>query len=399
MLARRAYQYRLYPTPAQADALTWILARCRELYNACLEERREAYRKAGVSVGYYDQKRQLPGVKAVRPEYARIGSQVLQDVTRRLDRAFAAFFRRIKAGEKPGYPRFKSRDRYHSFTLSQAGWSLDQRPHLAGIGDLKVKWSRPIEGTIKTVIIRRDADAWFVSFSCLVEVADPLPDPALPEVGIDVGLEHFATLSDGTHIANPRHLRTGQATLTRRQQALARKKRGSKRRKQARLLVAKAHRTIRRQRHDFHHQTARRLVRAHGLIAVEALQIHQMVRRPKPLLGVDAETEAEVSLPNGVAAKAGLNKSIADAGWGSFLTILGGKAAEAGCRFVAWNQPGRARHAAAAGRTVPRSYLSASIRVRAAAARSSGITTRPRLSCTVRSDGAFRRQRGPNGRA
>ncbi|HVA88771.1 MAG TPA: transposase, partial [Chloroflexota bacterium] len=151
MLARRAYQYRLYPTPAQADALTWILARCRELYNACLEERREAYRKAGVSVGYYDQKRQLPGVKAVRPEYARIGSQVLQDVTRRLDRAFAAFFRRIKAGEKPGYPRFKSRDRYHSFTLSQAGWSLDQRPHLAGIGDLKVKWSRPIEGTIKTV--------------------------------------------------------------------------------------------------------------------------------------------------------------------------------------------------------------------------------------------------------
>jgi len=188
----------------------------------------------------------------------------------------------------------------------------------------------------------------------VVEVADPVSDPALPAVGIDVGLEHFATLSDGTPIANPRHFRAGQAALTRRQQALSRKQRRSKRRRKTKLLVAKAHRKIRRQRQDFHHQTARKLVAAHGLIAVEALRIDPMLRRPKPRLGVDAETGAEVYLPNGAAAKAGLNKSIEDAGWGSFLTILSSKAAEAGCRFVAVAPAGTSQACSGCGVVVPK---------------------------------------------
>ena len=288
MIIRKAFVYRLSPKEPQVAALERVLWRCRELYNAGLEERREAYRKAKVSITSAGQQAQLPAIKALRPEYAELDAQLLQDVLQRLDRAFAGFFRRVNLGLKgtaAGYPRFKSGHRYDSFTFKQTGWKLSEgRLVLRGIGALKVTWSRPIEGTIKTVTIRRDADAWFVSFSCLVEVADPVPNRALPAVGIDVGLEHFAALSDGTHLANPRHLRAGQATLVRRQRALARKKRGSKRRKKARLLVAKAHRTIRRQRHDFHHQTARRLVRTHGLIAVEALQIANLVRRPKPRL-------------------------------------------------------------------------------------------------------------------
>ena len=193
-----------------------------------------------------------------------------------------------------------------------------------------------------------------MAFSCAVEVADPVPHPALPAVGIDMGLEHFATLSDGTHIANPRHFRQGQAALVRRQQALARKKRGSKRRRKARLLVAKAHRKIRRQRRDFQHQTARKLVAAHGLIAVEALQIANLVRRPAPILGVTADEGTEVYLTNGAAAKAGLNKSIQDAGWGAFLTILGSKAEEAGCRFVTVEPAGTSQICSGCGLIVPK---------------------------------------------
>ena len=169
-----------------------------------------------------------------------------------------------------------------------------------------------------------------------------------------MGLEHFATLSDGTQIANPRHFRAGQATLTRRQQALARKQRGSKRRKKARLLVAKAHRKIRRQRQYFHHRTARKLVAAHGLIAVGDLRIANLVRRPDPILGVDAETGAEVFLPNGAAVKAGLNKSIHDAGWSQFLAILSSKAEEAGCRVVGVDPAGTSQTCSGCGVIVPK---------------------------------------------
>jgi len=255
-------------------------------------------------------------------------------VLQRLDRAFAAFFRRVKSGVgKAGFPRFRGRDRYDSVTF---------------------KWSRPIQGTIKTVTIRRDAGAWFVSFSCVVERADPRPDPALPAVGIDMGLEHFATLSDGTHLANPRHLRVGQTVLVRRQQALARKQRRSQRRKQAKLLLAKAHRKIRNQRKDHHHKTAGSLVQAHRLIAVEAIQIATLVRRPAPILGVTPDAGSEVYLPNGASAKAGLNRSIHDVGWGQFLAILGSKAAEAGCVMVAVNPAGTSQTCSGCGARCPK---------------------------------------------
>jgi putative transposase len=158
MLVRRAYQYRLCPTASQVEALDVVLWRCRELYNACLEERIEAHRH-GESVNLYSQKRQLPGIKEVRPEYKDIDAQVLQDVTARVDRAFQHLYRRTKAGLNGGFPRFRGRDRYDSFTLTQTGWKLiDGRLALTGIGPRKVRWSRPIEGTIKTVTIRRDAD-------------------------------------------------------------------------------------------------------------------------------------------------------------------------------------------------------------------------------------------------
>ena len=163
MIVRKAFVYCLYPKEPQVAAMERVLWRCRELYNAGLEERRDAYRKARVSIKSAGQKAQLPAIKQIRPEYAQLDAQLLQDVLERLDRAFAGFFRRAKLGLKGtavGYPRFKSGHRYHSFTFKQTGWKLiDGRLVLRGIGALKVKWSRPIAGTVKTVTIRRDADA------------------------------------------------------------------------------------------------------------------------------------------------------------------------------------------------------------------------------------------------
>jgi putative transposase len=281
-------------------------------------------------VGYYAQKRELPGVKEERPEYRQIGSQVLQDVIQRVDRAFAAFFRRVRAGEKPAYPRFKGRDRYDSFTYSQAGWKLDgSRLVLAGIGALKVRWSRAIQGTIKTVTLHRSADQWYVCFSCLREVAQPVP-PDRPATALDVGLEYFATLADGSHIDNPRYLREAAEVLARRQRKLQTKRRGSKNRRRANVLVARAHRRIRHKRLDFHHQQARKIVTRYGALAIKGLRIKNMVRNPC------------------------LSKSIPDAGWTQFLTILTHKAAEAGVVVVVVNPTGTSQVCSGCGRVVPK---------------------------------------------
>jgi putative transposase len=331
VIIRKVFKYRLYPTCAQEAALQATLDRCRELYNAGLEERQEAYRRCGVSISSATQQAQLPEIKQLRPKYAALDAQLLQEVLQRLDRAFQGFFRRVKAGQRAGYPRFKGRDRYDSCTFKQTGWKLkDGRLALRGIGALKVRWSRRIEGTIKTVTIRRDADQWYVCFSCVVDVADPAPDAAKPAVGVDLGLEHFATLSDGTHIKHPRHFRKGEAALARRQQALARKMRGSQRRKKAKLLVAKAHRKIRNQRRDFQHKTANVLVQAHGLIAMEDLRIRNMVRNHS------------------------LAKSISDAGWGSFTTLLRSKAEGAGCTVGFVNLSGTSQACSQCGALCPK---------------------------------------------
>ena len=271
MLTRKAFKFRLYPTRAQERTLFWTLTRCRELYNAGLQERRDAWRMAGVSVRCYGQITQLPDIKQERPEYGDIHSQVLQDVLRRLDKAMQAFFRRIREGQKPGYPRFQGRNRYDSFTFPQVGFALaGNRLTLAKIGDIKVRLHRPVVGQIKTCTIKRDADHWYVTLSCEVE-EEPLP--ACEEaVGLDLGLLHFATLSTGETIESPRHYRRGQKKLALAQQRLDRCKRGSHRRAKARMVVARAHRTIRNQRRDFLHKAARSRVESvrrdrHGRLA------------------------------------------------------------------------------------------------------------------------------------
>ena len=321
----KSSKYRLYPTKKQAETLEWTLRRCCELYNAALQERKEAWKYAKKSVSYYDQSAQLPEIKAIREEYKLIGAHVLQNVLKRVDLAFQAFFRRVKAGEKPGFPRYQSSTRYDSLSYpDKAGWKLEKdRLTLTNIGHINIRLHREIEGTIKTCTIKREGKHWYVCFVCEVE-AEKVP-VSYEDVGIDLGLNHFAALSNGIFIDNPRHYRRAEKKLVKLQQALSRKKRGSHRRKKAVQAVAKAHRKIRNQRKDFSHKASRQLVNRYQVIVFEDLHVANMSKAPKP-----KQDENGKYLPNGASAKAGLNKSIVDAGWSMFVEMTKAKAASAG---------------------------------------------------------------------
>ena len=328
---RKTYKYRIYPTKETEQKLYWTLTRCRELYNAALSERKDAYKYAGKSISYSDQQNDLPEIKSeIREEYQDIAAHVLQDVLRRLSKAFDAFFRRCKNGEHPGYPRFQGRNRYVSFTYPDgAGWKFDgQCLHLAKIGKARVRLHRPLEGKIKTVTIKREVNEWYVAFSCEVDVPEKLPLSS-EDVGIDLGVTHLATLSNGQMIEHPRYYRKAQKTLEKRQQALSRKKRGSHRRDKARQLVAKTHRTIARQRKDFQHKASRKLVEHYQVMVFEDIKSGNLIRKPKP-----KQDETGKYLPNGASAKGGLNKSILDAGWGTFVQLCSSKAAWAGRTLI-----------------------------------------------------------------
>ena len=352
---KKAFKFRLYPNKTTEKQLYHVLNRCRELYNAGLSERKDAYQQyqrtiiiegsertvaATMTAGrvikpmsFYIQKRDLVEIKEERPEYRDIASHVLQDVLNRLDKAFAAFFRRVRQGETPGYPRFKGRNRYDSFTYPDAsGWKFDGwYLHLTKIGSIKVKLHRPIEGTIKTVTIKREGDHWYVVFCCEVEAVDPLP-LSYEDVGIDLGVTHLATLSNGEMIEHPRYYRLAEKLLAKRQEAVSRKKRGSHRRKKAGKLVGKAHRRIARQRRDFLHKQSRKLINRYQVLVFEDIQTSNLLTRPKP-----KQDENGTYLPNGAAAKGGLNKSIQDAGWGAFVAMCQAKAEEAGRTLIKVN--------------------------------------------------------------
>ncbi len=285
-----------------------------------------------VSVTCAMQSAQLPQMKQERTEYQDIYAQVLQEVVHRVDKTFAAFFTRVKDGYTPGYPRFKGANRYDSFTYPQDGYEIiGKKLSLSKIGKIRIKQHRQMEGTLKTCTIKREGFHWYAIFTTeLVARKEPVYHLTGRQIGVDLGLLRFATLSTGEGIENPRYARRAAHKLASAQQKLARKQRGSHRRNRAKEQVARCHRRVANQRRDFHHKAARKLVNRYGLIVFEDLQVKNMAARPHPKQ--DADTGQFV--PNGATAKGGLNKSIHDVAWGAFVQICRSKAEEAGSMVV-----------------------------------------------------------------
>ena len=308
----KAFKYRLYPNKSQEIILNRTLQFCSYLYNAALQERRDAYKTNKVNISYKGQSCQLPFIKQNNPEYQEIYSQVLQNVLNRIDKAFDNFFRRIKNKETPGYPRFRSSKRYNSFTYPQSGWKL-QGNHLilSKIGSLKLKLHRPIQGNIKTIDIKKENDKWYAIFVCETE-SSPLPQTN-KFIGLDVGIESFLVTSDSEFIENPHYLKKSLDKLKDAQKKVSNKKLGSNRRKKSVKLLAKRHNKIKNQRKDFHHKLSRQFINNYDLIAIEKLKISNMIKNHN------------------------LAQSISDVGWGQFILLLKQKAEEAAREIIEVN--------------------------------------------------------------
>lgn len=307
----KTFKYRVYTNKETITKVENWLELCRNLYNCCLEQRISVYKHTRKTLSYYDQTYQLPELKLICPEYKIVGSQVLYEVIDRLNKAYMAFFRRIKNDEKVGFPRFKSKDRYNSFTLTQAGWKLEGKYlSIHNLGRFKLHLSRPIQGDIKTITIRKSTtNKWYVCFSC-----DNVPERKLSHsdnvVGLDVGIKSFLVDSENNKIESPKYFRKSEKQLRRRQRRLSRSIKGSNRRKGDKLLVAKAHEIVKNQRNDFLHKLSTEYVKNYGTLIFEDLNINGMVQNKH------------------------LSKSILDSGWGEFIGLCEYKAEEAGRNVI-----------------------------------------------------------------
>jgi putative transposase len=309
---RKSYKFRIYPTKSQRTKMEQTLDLCRWIYNQTLAYRKNAWENEEKSTSKYETNGFLPTWKVEKPELKEVHSQVLQNVQERVDLAFKAFFRRVKAGEKPGYPRFRGKGWYDSFTYPQSGFKLESgKLRLSKIGDIKINLHRPIDGTIKRLTIRRSATGkWFACFS--VEIEDePLPPwKNGAAVGIDVGLESFATLSTGEKIPNPRFFRSEEKELAKAQRKLSKAPKGTPERKKALKVVQMVHERIANKRYDFAHQVSQDLVDKFGTICFEDLNIKGMLHNHN------------------------LAKSISDVAWRMLVNITSYKAESAGSKVV-----------------------------------------------------------------
>lgn len=305
----KAYRYRLYPTKQQIQTMESQLDLCRWLYNTALDQRITAYKKLNKSISYNDQQNELPLIRKTVPGFSDIHSQVLQDVLRRLDKSFRNFFRGLKQHQKIGFPRFKSRGRLNSITYTQSGFSVKgNRVHLSKIGPVKIRHHRGMVdgGKIKMCTVVKSGDHWYCCLvvEYLLKVKQKIITDA---VGIDLGINSFAVLSDGVVIDNPRYYRKSQDKLKEVQSKYSiHKGKKTKRR------LSAIHRKTFNQRKDFLHKESRKIVDTYDLIAHESLNIRGLV-------------------------KLGLSKSIHDAGWGTFINMLTYKAEEAGTHIIAVN--------------------------------------------------------------
>jgi putative transposase len=309
---RRTFQYRLYPTHKQETLLNQQFEECRWLYNHFLEHRKNSWEWYGAGLSLYDQIGTLPSLKQERTSLDAVYSQTLQNVAVRIDLAFKAFFRRVKNGENPGYPRFRGKGQYSSMTYPQwkSGCDLTGKGLLLSkVGVVPIVLHRPVEGKIKTChILRSSSGKWWATLSCESVEEQILPANPLP-VGIDVGIRTFVALSDGMEIQNPTFLKRSAKRLAQAQRKLELQEKGSPEREKAKKIVAKVHERISHQRSDFAHQESRKIVNRYGRIFVEDITVNEM------------------------NSHRCLNRSIRDVAWSQFFSFLSYKAESAGREF------------------------------------------------------------------
>ena len=333
----RTFKYRLYPHARQSKKLNYLLDLSRNVYNAALEQRRDIYEETGVGLAYTQQSKHFGEMRRDDPDgLGLLNFSCMQHTLRKLDKAFRAFFRRVKVGETPGYPRFKGRNRFHSFEYTYGdGCKLrfdDQERallYVQNVGEIKIKYHRPIpsDAKIKHVVIKRSVGKWYVCFQ--IELSDiGLIERETSEMGIDVGLHSLLAFSDGELVDNPRWLRSSLSELRRKQRRLARRKKGSHRRRKAALQVAKQHEHIANQRRDFWHKVTRELAETHTLMAIEDLTLSFMTHNHHIAL------------------------SAHDAGLGLFRQLLESKAEEAGSQVVAVNPAHTSQRCSGCGKIV-----------------------------------------------
>lgn len=335
-MQRRKVTFKLYPTAREAERLSgWVRLHC-ELYNAALQERIEAYRKAGKSISYYDQQNVLPEIKADRPEFAELGSHALQQTLRKLDLAFQSFFRRVKAGQTPGFPRFKSSARFSGFCYPDpAGWKLAQCGQRSGslrLGSGKDAMAIRARGQHRfedfkpnDLTITRKNGEWFASVTLRVpEGACARTRTAHQHRGVDFGINDWATFDNGETVENPRWVRKELPQLAALQRQRAKKKKGSLRYKRLSRQTARLYERIGNLRREFLHQTTSALVKTCALLATEELKIKNMSRSAR---GTPEAPGRKVK------QKAGLNREILSIGLGMAHQMLAYKAVEASTRL------------------------------------------------------------------
>jgi len=327
---RRAFKFRLYPNGDQTRELDVMIETHRRLYNACLEQRKLAYEEDGITITYNMQSAWFKNQRFVNKWFKNLNFSSGQATMRRLNRSYISFFHQCRTGKKPGYPRFKARDRFNSVEFPSYGDGIrlkDGKLRVQHVGKIKVKQHREIEGVIKTAALKREVGKWYVILSCDLGELEIEPSTN-PSIGIDVGLEHFLTTSNGYHEPNPRYLKSELPALRRAGRFVSRKSKSGSNRKKAVKKLQKLHGRVKNLRHDHQHKTALNLCRRYGLIAVERLSIRGMLGNRR------------------------LARAIADAAWGGFLVTLGHKAESAGVSVVEVDPRGTSQECSGCGTEV-----------------------------------------------
>ena len=326
---KKSFKYRLFTNKTQEAKLNELLSSARFLYNNALEHRIVCYKQWKKSINYYDQSNALKEIRSFDDGIAKLNFGASQNTLRQLDKAFQAFFRRIKSGDTPGFPRFKGKDRFNSITFPTYGDGIklkNGKLYIQNVGYIRINLHRNLEGKIKTVTIKRQNDRFYASFSC-DEVPQNILSTSTKEIGIDVGIKSFAVMSDGQVIDNPKYLKQSESKLKEIQ-----RQQSKKRSKNLKKKLARLHEKVSNQRKDFQHKLSRKIINEFGYIYVEKLKPKEMVKNNFKVL----------------------NKYINDAAWSQFFNFLSYKAENAGRKLIKVNPKNTTQACSGCGKIVPK---------------------------------------------